>query len=80
MRIEPPPPSLPEDVRAYLVRMFKAVDTELNRDAPLKGNTRLAPDMDRPGMLLFFTSMVPGTDITSAGLWFRSGAGWTKVN
>lgn len=78
MKIEQPPDSLPQDVKDYLVRMFKNVEIEMRVDKQMYQNTKYADTLYKPGMLRYFPNSVSGSPITSGGLWWYDGS-WTKI-
>lgn len=78
MRIEEPPDSIPKDVREYLVRMFKVIETEMRTDKQMNQNTRYNSSLYKPGMLRYFPNAVAGSPISSGGLWWYDGS-WTKI-
>lgn len=78
MKIEQPPESLSQDVKDYLLRMFKNVEIEIKADKQMYQNTKYSDTLYKPGMLRYFPNAVSGSPITSGGLWWYDGS-WTKI-
>lgn len=79
IQVPQPPPELSPEVSAYLRRVLEAIDTELRRNPVLKASDKVVPSVQKDGSLLYFPDAVPGSDITSAGLWFVTNEQYYKV-
>jgi hypothetical protein len=80
MIIEIPPGELPQSVRDYLLRMYRVIEAELQKDRLMNPTTKYVDAMVKAGTLKYFPSAITGTPITSGGLWFRDATTWTKLN